>query len=730
MVTAAEAQAELARRAAAAANAPAAPVVPPQPDASGAGPTAAATAIPGQDRALASQQELQRRIDANRPQTVATSQGGSVGMGRTPGPSWTDLGKSALTGARGVPEGAIGMAGDILDYFGVKPHPSTPQPGQAPTNYAQARGGGVPTTAEIHQANDELIRKNLPASVSGPVLSATSHPMNTQSEQEAGTLGAFSFGAAMPGGPLARVTRVVGPAAATEISGEAAKKIDPALEGPARVVAGILAGGLTVGGENMFRVNSALRTVKATPGASEYVLKLLRDQGMTADEAAAKMRTLNGTPGPGQAILGDVGPSTRMGLQRAYSRSDEALGMIRPVLQERMDTSDPRLAADVTATMGPRVNPTALRGVLEQRANVGAQAQEAAHPSQVAPIDLKPTLDDIDAVIADTKDNDIRSAMQTARSKLFGKVPEKPGDPGWQTPPANDPNFKQTAPLETDSQRVLRARQAIGAMVYDKTTGAKMKGAEIPHLDRVYASINDAIDPANPTLRAADKTIEQAGNEEEALKYGQGVFKKNDNTPNPMEFQDKWNTLSQGEKDHVVNGINDYTWNELGHSGNDKVKLKNILRGGGKDNFEKLRIAIGDQRANQLMGALEREATFAETYADVVKGSKTSVTMGGDSGPSVGGQVLAAVPDIAASTLVNPAAGLMTAAQKGRGILADVIARRGTPHADIAEALLSRNPDDVVTMAQAMKQKRAKFPQAMVSGLLARKTQKDQQQQP
>jgi hypothetical protein len=644
--------------------------------------------------------------------------------------------KAAVTGVRGGIEGAAGFLGDIpemagqgtsyvLGKVGATPEQAS-KTGEAvkssvsmpfrpillakalqmagiisPETAQQLSGTGAPTSAQVGQATDAAVNA-LPSSVSEPLQDVSRHQAQGPAERGLETAGNFAGGALLPGGPLARAARVLLPAAATEAAGEATKSVAPDWEPAARMVAGFIAGGGVGTAENAFRLRSALRAVNATPAAARRVRTMLIDQGMSPDDAAARMREL----GP-QATTADTGPNTRQAAQKIQAGGGAGRGIIDPLLRQRETEANPRLEADVTTAVGPQQQRSAIEQGLKDRLSEATKAQEQSHAAQTAPIDVQGIVDDIDTRLGVEKSGPVHSALQKVRDSLFIKktAPDQPDQ------------------LEVGSEPVLSARQAIREMLYDQNgaprTDIGPKQAAV--LKDIYAKVNTAIDPANKTLRGADKTIEQIGKEKTAFTTGQETFDTQRGTPSPVEFQDKWNAMSDGEQGHVLSGVNVETWRQLGITGNDRVKLQQILRGEGKWNFEKLATVVGSDKAQALMNALEREKVFNETYNKVVQGSKTAETVDPKSGSFLGAAA-GAVPDVMLSgAMGGPAGGMAAAGVHARRYLAELMSRHNpAADVDVARMLMSQNPDDLVNAMQILGRRRSALPSAVTGGLLAR----------
>jgi hypothetical protein len=336
-------------------------------------PAATSTETPAAVDPAALQAEIDRR---NSPTGMVT------------GPS-----KAFATGVRQGAEGSVGAIGDapgtieggagwLLKKIGVDPAEAekaakaaasgVPDP-LHPTIFLkilqaagiispeQAAKIGSPTSATVGKVADAAVEK-LPESLSAPIQDITKHVPANEFEQFMQTGGNCAGGALMPGGPVARTARVLGPTIATEGAGAAAKAIDPELETAARTIAAIVSGGGVGAAENAFRTRRALRAVNTSPKAVERVQELMLAQGMSPDQAAARMREL----GVG-AMQVDTGPNVRQEAQQIQARGGRGRGLIDPTLREREANAQPRLEAETTSLVGPEQQKSDVLGALEDR---------------------------------------------------------------------------------------------------------------------------------------------------------------------------------------------------------------------------------------------------------------------------------------------------------------------------------------------------------------------------
>jgi hypothetical protein len=287
-----------------------------------------------------------------------------------------------------------------------------------------------------------------------------------------------------------------------------------------------------------------------------------------------------------------------------------------------------------------------------------------------------------------------------------------------------------TDQLDPSSEGLHAARKAIDNELYDargrpKQTLGREEAGTLRHFRQ---RIDQALSQVGP-IKAVDADFAQIGKEQRAFDTGRQTLRAGDDALSPVEFSETWDSMSPGEREHVLSGINTDVWRKLGTSANDLVKLREILKGEGKWNSEKLATVIGPEKTDALWHAIERESTFRDTYQKVVQGSKTAESGGGATQRRPG--LRGALTDIAIGYGVGGAGGATGAAASHiRRFLSDLASPGAGPgDAGLARLLTSEDPEAIARAIEIVKQQRSAAPQGMLSALLARKAQVDNQGQ-
>lgn len=604
------------------------------------------------------------------------------------------LGKSVATGVRGGLESIVSSPGDLVNW-------EISKVGQL----AKYFGAGDDTIKAIEEyrspVTNEAVRGATDAGVqalpgAATIQDITRHAPQNTSEEWGQTFG--NFAPALLSGPAGwgrAAARTLVPTIATEGTGQLTRQLAPEWEDTARMVAGVLSG---VGTEAGIRGGGkAMAEIGTNPAAVKRVQQLLRESGMSADDVDARMRELGDQSAP--IDTGDeAGNLLRQEAAQIHARGGEGRATLDPMLRAREKSAGTRLKDDVAAAVGPRSEePTATLEALKLRAQEGGKKQQTAHPAQVEPVDAQAVVDDIDSRLGVEKDAGKRKALQDIRESLHIRDQQ-----GTAPGPTLDPS----------SEGLLSARQAIDNKLYKADGSPRDIGqGEAAILKDYRARINDMMEKANPSIRAADAEIHQTKQEERAFNTGREIYENPRGAPTEVEFKQTYDAMSPGEKETLLKGVNAETYRQLGITGNTRAKLESQLRGEGRWNTEKLSAVIGPEKAEQLMSALKRERIFQESYQKIVQGSKTAETIGRE-GKSLRQAIANAFPDIGAGAGTGAVMGAPgTGAMLGglphlRSYLTQKLGQGGPKvDAGVARLLASQDPQFI---AEAMRALRAK----------------------
>ena len=307
--------------------------------------------------------------------TITKSQDGTAAMLRDVMKSFGSGAVRGVTGAVGLPslasKGLDWLADSGAEWYTGKPVPSA----------IQRR----PVTEFL---STDAINRNIDSVTGKPI---TSYVPQTIAGEYARTTGEFLPGLAVPGGPAARIIKgVVMPALATESAGQAARSVDPGLEGPVRAVTAVASG---LGAAALSRPGTAHQAIsRSMSGIDDATVvaagELMRD---------AAVRGLNLTM-PEALNQVSSGAAGRMGnLQRLVEGSQEGSSVMAPFMAQRPAQVEQAGRAAFSEIAPQSTAPSALGPTLGQAAegkindvrrainDVSTPFYKAAAPTRITP---------------------------------------------------------------------------------------------------------------------------------------------------------------------------------------------------------------------------------------------------------------------------------------------------------------------------------------------------------
>lgn len=308
------------------------------------------------------------------------------------------------------------------------------------------------------------------------------------------------------------------------------------------------------------------------PAAAEAFVKALGADAIPA----GSVNKLIGDLGPG-AVAADLGPNMQMLAGGLTALPGQAQTTIKNALMNRAKAAGSRLATDIADNLG--VN--APLGQITQRI---VDAQRAA----AAP--LYESVRNVRLPI----DGDLKFVLQT---------------------PMGQKAFRQAADLmANDGIRVNGL--TVGLVDYakqalDDIASSSIRSGE-KNLARQATQLADKLkkgaDAFAPDYAKAREAFAGPARVLDAIEEGQSVFTKN---MTPEALKDLMSTMTASEKEGVLLGAQNAVQELIGNARNDALAVRNAF----KANFskEKLAMLIGDDAAENIFKAIEREAKFGET---------------------------------------------------------------------------------------------------------------------
>ncbi|HWU63567.1 MAG TPA: hypothetical protein VN112_16230 [Ensifer sp.] len=337
-------------------------------------------------------------------------------------------------------------------------------------------------------------------------------------------------------------------------------------------------------------------------GAREYLTGQLADP-----ERVAQYGKSLGELGD-QAVLADVSPEW-FGVARGAAARPGTRDIVVNPLKDRAASANARLGADIRQSLGPDPIPSQVSSGIDDSLAQVSKAYGPAFESRT-PFDFSPIAGDLDRQIT-TLRGDPQKALQRVRGMLndFGKDE-----------------------VTTDPAVAFQTRQAIDGML-----ATEKDPKVISALADARQMIDDGLTQSVPRIKEIDAQFAELKRQQEALGQGRPILNNEATAMRPAELDQALSrgALPQGMQvgpsavpTRMQQGALGEIYRAAGTKANDTTALRNIVRGEGDWNREKLGMLFGQDNADRALKAIDRETIFGDTANRVERGSDTSVTNG------------------------------------------------------------------------------------------------------
>ncbi|KQX20970.1 hypothetical protein ASD01_29585 [Ensifer sp. Root423] len=343
--------------------------------------------------------------------------------------------------------------------------------------------------------------------------------------------------------------------------------------------------------------NDALSTV--TDQARRYVVDELSDP-----TKVARYRDSLEQLGP-QAMLADVSPEW-LGVARGAAARPGTRGLIVDPLNERSAMANTRLRGDVTDNLGPDPIPSRVDRSLASEQN---QVRRRYGPAMAerSNYDFTP--------ITDTLDDEIQRLRGPAQRQLRNVRQML--------------NVNGQDMVTTDPAIAFETRQAI-----DGILETEQNPKVISALTEARQMIDDGLRASVPRIKEVDGQFAEIARQRDALGEGRSILNNGATAMRPSELDDalRQGAVPQGEMVgpsgvplRMQQSSLGEVYRAIGTEANDLNALRKTVRGEGDWNREKLGMLFGQDRADNVLNAIDRENVFADTANRVTRGSDTAM---------------------------------------------------------------------------------------------------------
>lgn len=448
--------------------------------------------------------------------------------------------------------------------------------------------------------------------------------------------------------------------------------------GGAGLAAGAIgpAAGKAIGaGAQKLRDYFAARISGLDPSTLSRLGRAVRDDGLDPAAIGRRMDEL----GP-DAMLMDLGPNLQRQAGALAATPGRGQEVVRGAIGARDAAANARIRGAIDDTLGPAPVPS--------RVDAGIRAnQQALSPAydevfrNASPVDTSGIARYLNREIAQLR-GDAQRGVSSIRSML---------------------NKVGSDQLDTSPRVLFETRKAIDGML-ETAKDSNVIGT----LATARQAVDDLLASAVPGIKDVDAQFAELARQRGAFSRGQQVLESGRTAPRPQELAQEFaeGALPQGRQVgpsavpmRLRQGARDEIERIIGTNVNDRVALQRIIKGEGDWNRSRLATLFGQERADRIIGVLDRERLFADTSQVVTRNSETAARtaamqeIAGETGPQFGvreGYMSGGLRGVARS------AGVRTVER-----LRDMItgAHREAQNVGLAEALASR---DLTRVAEAL----------------------------
>lgn len=340
---------------------------------------------------------------------------------------------------------------------------------------------------------------------------------------------------------------------------------------------------------------------KSVPKSTQSIGRQLEREGIEPSTLMQRIDEL----GP-DAVLADLGPNLQRQAGAIASLPGEGQAILRDALVKRQQGSNARIQGDVDTALGPAPVPSFVQSDIRagQDALDPAYRQVLQGANPVDTTSLASWLDDV--AFRD------RGPAQTAAQKVRQMLDET-GNAGT---------------LSADPETLLATRKAIDGMM-DAEANTSVLGV----LGRARREVDEMLASSVPGIKEVDAQFAELARQNKAVDAGQQMLESGRTAPRPAEAADMMAAGAQpegllvgpsGAAFRLTQGARAEIDRIIGTTGNNLTALKGALKGDGSWNRDRLVTLFGKDKADRLLGVLEREQRYAQTFDTVTRNSETA----------------------------------------------------------------------------------------------------------
>jgi hypothetical protein len=391
-------------------------------------------------------------------------------------------------------------------------------------------------------------------------------------------------------------------------------------------IGGTLPGAAKVVGTGVEKVANAIRGKAdgiSRPATGHLV------SAMEADTPAA-VQTQIDRLGP-DAMLADTGPAMLGKAQGASLSSDEGRTILQKMLTDRNTGTNQRIMSDVNRALGPAEDPqTVTNAIRAHRAEVDALHYPAAL-DKAPPVETAPILLQLDGMIRSSPVGSMENKALGNLKEMMLRKEKQPlldaeGYPQYDR--LGNERFRDVPVSENDASILHKVKGELDNVIEYDAPGLGVPAGALQRqqgaLKHLRGELNSALETQVPGYLAANRASAALARRGEAVDLGTKYLGAGKTTASPERFTDEFSRLDPGEQIAFAKGSRGNIERALGTKANDLQALRTELRGEGGWNTVKIGTVHGADAADDLVGTVDRNLKFRDTFNKVVENSQTA----------------------------------------------------------------------------------------------------------
>lgn len=329
------------------------------------------------------------------------------------------------------------------------------------------------------------------------------------------------------------------------------------------------------------------------------------------------------------ATLADAGPAFLGKAQGASLNSDEGRSVLQSALTARNEGTNARIMGDVNKALGPAEDPqTVTNAIKNYRSTVDAQSYPAAL-NNGPDVQTAPILQQLQDMIPNSVGSEKKAL--TSLQDMMMKTEKRPvmdasGYPVFDH--LGHPKFQDVKVSQNDPAVLHKVKQELDNVIEYDAPGLGVPAGALTRqqgaLKNFRGQLNGALEDQVPGYFEANRQSAALARRGQSVDLGTQYLGSGKTTASPERFSSEFSRLEPGEQIAFAKGSRGNIERVLGTKANDLQALRSELQGEGGWNTAKIAAVHGQDAADQLVGTVDRNLKFRDTYNKVVENSQTA----------------------------------------------------------------------------------------------------------